>query len=207
MGTPQEDGSGRQATAAGLLRSSLAGRPEPRITLTVLLAPLGERAFGVLLVLLAIPNFVPLAVGIGGVMGAAVMLLGIQMAFGATRPWLPAWAGRRQLDRSRLLRLLQRIEPVTARIERSCRHRLPATTRKPLSLVSGVMLVLLGLMLALPLPFTNYFFGALLLVFAFALIERDGALLVAAWALTLASAGVIAALGEIVFLLLRDGTG
>lgn len=65
------------------------------------------------------------------------------------------------------------------------------------------MLILLGLMLALPLPFTNYFFGALLLAFAFALIERDGAVLIAAWALTLASAGVVAGLGEVLILLLR----
>ncbi|MBU6248681.1 MAG: exopolysaccharide biosynthesis protein [Xanthomonadaceae bacterium] len=207
MGTQREEGSARQTTASGLLRGSIAGRPEPRITLAALLAPLGERAFGVLLALLAIPNFVPLAVGIGGVMGVAVMVLGIQLALGATRPWLPGWAGRRQLDRHRLLRLLERLEPVTARIERICRPRLPATTRKPLSLVTGGMLVLLGLMLALPLPFTNYFFGALLLAFAFALIERDGALLLAVWALTLASAGVIGALGEIVFLLLREGIG
>ncbi len=195
------------ATATRLLRRSIAGRPDVRITLDTLLDPLHERAFGILLILLAIPNFVPLAVGIGGVMGTAVMVLGSQMALGASRPWLPRWIGRRSLDRGRLLALLDRLDPVTSRLERACRPRLPALLRRPSSLLSGVMLILLGLMLALPLPFTNYFFGALLLAFAFALIERDGAVLVAAWALTLASAGVIAGLGEMVVLLLRGGAG
>jgi hypothetical protein len=33
----------------------------------------------------------------------------------------------------------------------------------------------------LPIPLTNYLFGALLLLFALALLERDGALLLVAW--------------------------
>lgn len=206
MVEPHAQPAGR-TTATGLLRESIGNHPDARITLATLLDPLRERAFGVLLILLAIPNFVPLAVGIGGVMGAGVMVLGVQMALGATRPWLPGWINRRLLDRSRLLALLDRIDPVTSRIERACRPRVPAIARRPLSLCSGLMLVLLGLMLALPLPFTNYFFGALLLAFAFALIERDGAVLLAAWTLTLASAGVIVALGEVLVLLLRDGAG
>ena len=48
--------------------------------------------------------------------------------------------------------------------------------------VIGISLIcLLGVLLALPIPFTNYVFGFLLLLFAFALLERDGALLLVAW--------------------------
>ena len=46
---------------------------------------------------------------------------------------------------------------------------------------TGLLLVLLGLLLALPIPFTNYLFGGLLLLFALALLERDGALMIVAW--------------------------
>ena len=57
------------------------------------------------------------------------------------------------------------------------------------SLPAGRLLLgaLLGLLLALPIPFTNYVFGLLLLAFALGLLERDGALLIGAWV-----AGVIA---------------
>jgi len=41
---------------------------------------------------------------------------------------------------------------------------------------------LLGILLALPIPFTNYVFGVLLLMFALALLERDGVLMLIAWA-------------------------
>jgi hypothetical protein len=51
--------------------------------------------------------------------------------------------------------------------------------------------VLVGIALALPIPFTNYVFGVLLVVYAVALIERDGAALIVAW---LASVGVAIAL-------------
>ena len=41
---------------------------------------------------------------------------------------------------------------------------------------------MLGVALALPLPLTNYPFGLILLAFSFALIERDGRLMLLAWA-------------------------
>ena len=50
---------------------------------------------------------------------------------------------------------------------------------------------LLAIALALPLPLTNYPFGLVLLAFAFALIERDGALMLVAWGLGLVEIGVL----------------
>ena len=47
--------------------------------------------------------------------------------------------------------------------------------------------MLLGILLALPIPFTNFLFGALLLLYALALLERDGALMLMSWV-----AGVVA---------------
>jgi hypothetical protein len=47
---------------------------------------------------------------------------------------------------------------------------------------------LLGPLVALPIPFTSYLSGAMLLAFAFALMERDGALLLLVWAAIVARA-------------------
>ena len=46
---------------------------------------------------------------------------------------------------------------------------------------TGLLLVLLGLLLALPIPFTNVLFALLLLLVALSLIERDGRLLLVSW--------------------------
>ena len=47
------------------------------------------------------------------------------------------------------------------------------------------MLIVLGILLFAPVPLTNYPFGLLLLGYAFALIERDGKLMLLCWVLGL----------------------
>ena len=49
------------------------------------------------------------------------------------------------------------------------------------AMFTGLLLSVLGLLLALPIPFTNYLFGALMVAFALALLERDGALMLLCW--------------------------
>ena len=80
------------------------------------------------------------------------------------------------------------LSPWLARLERLVRPRMTALIEhRAASMFTGLLLVLLGVLLALPIPFTNYVFGLLLLTFALGLLERDGALLIGAWV-----AGVIA---------------
>ncbi|MCE5231724.1 MAG: exopolysaccharide biosynthesis protein [Mizugakiibacter sp.] len=169
-----------------LLVETVAAHPEDTIGFDALLEPLRARAFGFLLLLLAIPNFIPVPIGIGGVMGALVAFAGVQMLVGLERPWLPAWLLRKRFARTSVLRFLERIAPVMRRIERICQPRLEALTQRPATLFSGLLLVLLGMLLALPIPFTNYLFGSLLLAFGIVLTERDGALLLGIWAASIA---------------------
>lgn len=169
-----------------LLVDTVAAHPEDTIGFDTLLEPLRTRAFGFLLLLLAIPNFIPVPIGVGGVMGTLVALAGAQMLLGLERPWLPGWLRRRRFARASVLRFLERTAPAMRRIERVCRPRLEALTQQPAMLFSGLLLVLLGLLLALPIPFTNYLFGSLLLVFGIVLVERDGALLLGIWAASVA---------------------
>lgn len=173
-----------------LLRQALTTGDGETVAVEQLLAALQARAFGVLLLVLAMPNFIPVPIGIGGVMGVLTILLGLQMLAGLEQPWMPLALRRRPLRRQSLERFLDRSAPLMRRLERACRPRLRALTGRPGSLVSGLMLVLLGVLLALPIPFTNYLFGALLLAYAVALIEGDGVLLLLLW---LGSLALIAA--------------
>lgn len=187
-----------------LLAAALDRHDGDRIALGDLMEPLRRRAFGFLLLLLAVPNFIPVPLGIGGVMGVLVIALGLQMLAGLEHPWLPRWLARRTLSRTALRRFLARIAPVTRRLERICRPRLERLTMRPLTIASGLVMILLGLLLALPIPFTNYLFGAMLLAFAFALIERDGALLVLVWLATAASVLLSATFSHALLKLFRD---
>jgi hypothetical protein len=168
-----------------LLREALDAHDTDRISLEALLHPLRSRAYGFVLLLLAIPNFIPVPIGIGGIMGALVVALGLEMLTGLEYPWIPRRLRQRTVSRRSLGHFLDRIEPLTRRLEKLCKPRLERLTRRPLTIGSGLVMILLGLLLALPIPFTNYLFGAMLLAFAFALVERDGVLLLLVWAATI----------------------
>lgn len=176
----------REDKTAALLRAALMAMPEERVTIEQLLDPLKRRAFGFVLLLLAIPNFLPVPIGIGGIMGVFVVALGLEMVIGLEHPWIPGFLRRRTMSREGLLRFLDRIAPMTRRLEKICKPRLQRLTRRPFTFVTGAIMILIGVLLALPIPFTNYVFGGMLIAFAFALVERDGVLLLAVWITTVA---------------------
>ena len=96
-----------------LLRTALDTHPGDQIALGEFLDPLGERAFGFLLLALALPNFIPVPTGIGGVMGVLVVLIGLQMLSGFEHPWLPDALRRRALAR-------KSVEPSSIASHRCC---------------------------------------------------------------------------------------
>ena len=166
----------------GLLDLWTLGDPAQLLPLQDLLAGLGRRAFGMLLLVATLPAFIPIPIG-GAISGPLVMLIGVQLLVGKRKPWLPGFIARRGPHRSALLRFYKLIVPWLTRLEKVVRPRMPVLLRDRFaSLFSGLLLLLLGFLLSLPIPFTNYLLGALLLLFALALLERDGALLLVAWA-------------------------
>jgi hypothetical protein len=177
-----------------LLRQALAQNGE-RVTLEQFLSSLGERGYGFMLLLLALPNFIPIPLGIGAVMGLLIALVGIQMLIGMPRPWMPRRVREHAFERRTVERFVERMAPLFARLERLSRPRWEFLTRAPYSRLSGLALVVIGVLLSLPIPFTNYPFGLVVLVFAVALIERDGVLLSVVWLATVVAAALCVSLG------------
>lgn len=176
---------------ARLLRSFAQGDPEEVLALDRLLYGLGRSAFGMFLFVSVLPGFVPIPGFAGVVSGPLVALIGLQLIVGLRKPWVPAFIGRRGPRRSTMARFCDRISPAMARLEHLVRPRLRALTRSRLAnAYTGVLLICLGLLLALPLPMTNFVFAGTLLLFALALMERDGALMLVLW--TLSTAGLVA---------------
>jgi hypothetical protein len=165
-----------------LLRQLATGDPNDHLSFDTLLDNFRQRAFGVLLLLVTLPTFIPLPVGVGSVSGTLVALVGVQIAVLMAHPWMPGFMRRRSVRRGTLLHFEQRFERVLRWVERYSRPRLEALCDRGIaSTFTGVLLILIGLLLALPIPFTNYPLGFLLLLYSIALIERDGALLLVAW--------------------------
>lgn len=169
-------------TTLDLLRETAAGRPSEIVALEALLQRFRERAFGVLLLAATLPAFIPLPFGVGAIAGPLVVLVGLQLLLTFKQPWLPGALRRRGPRRETVGRFVLRAGPLLRRLERRVGPRWEPFVDHPLSLAfTGVLLILLGLLLSLPIPFTNYPFGLLLVLFSVALIERDGVLLALGW--------------------------
>ncbi|MFA5684030.1 MAG: exopolysaccharide biosynthesis protein [Lysobacteraceae bacterium] len=155
----------------------------PPLDMDALLGHFRRRAFGILLLLVLLPVFLPVPFGVGALCGPLVSLLGLQLMLNRRWPWLPGWLRRRPVSRQSLQRFLKKGGRWLKRVEQLSRPRLDWLFTHPAStVVTGLLLILLGLLLALPIPLTNYPFGLLILLYALALLERDGVLLLIAWA-------------------------
>ena len=175
------------------LLEQLAHGPGETVTLGEVLDACGERAFGGFLLLAVLPAFLPLPAGAGAVSGPLVVLAGLQWAALAAHPWLPGWLQRRRIARASIARFRERLARPLAAIARVASPRAGALLDRPIArVVGGLLLAVLGVLLALPLPLTNYPFGLLLVVWAIAFIERDGRLLAGAWLLGLVEVVVVA---------------
>jgi hypothetical protein len=169
------------------------GDPEGSVTFGDLLDQFSERGYGLFLLLALLPNFIPIPVGVGAVSGALVGLIGVQLLFHFEHPWMPRFLARREISRATLVRFRNRLDKWLGRIEKLIRPRWPTMLENPVAhAFSGFLLIVLGGILALPLPGTNYLFGALLLGYSLALIERDGKLMLLCWLLGVGEIAVVA---------------
>ena len=166
-----------------LLDGFATGDPDDVLQLGAVFAGLGKRSFGMLLFVSTLPAFIPIP-GVGGaISGPLVALIGAQLLVGLRKPWLPAFIARHGPHRHSVSRFRDLLSPWLARLERVVRPRASGMLDHRLaSAVTGLLLILLGILLSLPIPFTNFLFGGLLLLFALALLERDGYLMSGAWA-------------------------
>jgi len=174
-------GDGEAGTRA-LLDRLAEGDPEEVLQLGDILAGLGRQVFGMMLFLATLPAFIPVP-GVGGAVGGPLtVLVGVQLLLGLRKPWLPRFVARRGPRRATMQAFDRVLAPWLSRLEHLVRPRLTfLLDNRAAAMFTGLLLVLLGILLALPIPFTKYVFGVLLLAYALALLERDGLLMLLSW--------------------------
>jgi hypothetical protein len=166
----------------------LAGDGSGWLRLGDIVTALGDRGYGLLIFILALPNVLPLYIpGLSAVFGIPLALIALQMMLGLPRPWLPQALLRRPVRRQEFARITHRILPWLLRLERLLKPRLPALTSLWAERAIGLFALVLALMLALPIPFTGIPLGAALALMGIGLLERDGLVLMAG-----AAAGALA---------------
>ena len=171
--------------------ADLTGDGAPDTTLGALVEALDERAFGLLLLLLAIPCCIPFLWGIPQVVSVPMMAVVFQVARGRERPWLPAGLKARPLDVGGMRHVLARVARYVGWGERLARPRLAWLTEGvALRVIGALMLVPVASILS-PIPGSNTAPGISVAITAVGLLERDGVLTVLGlvlglvWAVTL----------------------
>ncbi|MEJ6388445.1 exopolysaccharide biosynthesis protein [Gymnodinialimonas ulvae] len=165
------------------------------VTLFWILEQLHERAFGLFLLVLALPCCIPFLYGVPQVVALPLMFISAQILIGRSAPWLPARLGNRTVSSESLANLASRAGPWLRRIEAISKPRLVALTRKPLDRAVGVALVVFSASILLPIPLTNTVPGFAVVVVAMGLLQRDGILVIlgailgTAWIASLVFAG------------------
>ena len=171
-----------EAGTRAILDALLDGDREQDVRFEDLLAGLGRRAFGMMLFVVALPAFIPVPGLAGAISGPLCALVGLQLLFGLRRPWLPRFMARRGPKRRTLEVFDNMSSRWLARLEKLVRPRHTwVLDHRAAGMFTGLLLTVLGVLLALPIPFTNYVFGVLMMLFAFALLERDGLLMLLCW--------------------------
>lgn len=163
-----------------MIRQTLDAIEGDRISLGDLVDRFNHRGFGFLLLFLSLPAFIPVP-GVAGITGPLIAILGLQMLIGLRHPWVPVFARRKTVAKSSIETFTRRMGRPLKVMERFCRPRMLWLFDNAGNRATGLMLAIYGFLLSLPIPFTNYVFGLILLAMAIALIERDGALLVSSW--------------------------
>ncbi|MGH6866507.1 MAG: exopolysaccharide biosynthesis protein [Methyloceanibacter sp.] len=158
-----------------LLREFLERQTGPRITLGALRDALGDRGFGVLIFIFALPNLVPVNVPLlSAVLGLPLVLLAAQLSIGRHEPWFPDWLTSRSFPREGFSVVVFRSLPSLERIEKLLRPRLTGLLSWTGERLIGIALLVLAIVLTLPIPFGNWLPAFAIAIIGLAVAEKDG---------------------------------
>lgn len=198
--------SARTHKVSAILDGLVQERSE-RVRLADLVNALGDRAFGVLILIFALPNAVGLGAipGLSTVFGVPQIFVAAQMALGLHRPWLPRWLLEKSIAQGDFVKMVDRSRPYLLKAERVLRPRWPAMSSYVAERVLGVVFVMLASIVSLPIPLGNQPPAVAMAVISIGLVERDGVyvtigLVVSVVAVALAGAVVLGGAAALIFL-------
>lgn len=186
---------GYRETASEVLHRLTLGPPDDKVSFGQMLDALGERGFGLLLMLFAIPNLLPFpgVPGVSFVTGMAILFISMQLMIAKDEPVFPRWISDKSFSRAQLSKFIVKTNPLLRWLEKPIRPRLSPVVVGFGERLIGVVGVIHALTLALPIPMGNLPQAVALILLALALMELDG---------LMAILGYIASIAAVVWLAL-----
>ena len=173
------------------LRDVANSLPDGTVSVRHLLSTAGEHSMLLLCIMLTIPFLTPLPLpGVSTVFGALIVLIAISIVLNRL-PWLPRQVLDRPISSQQLGAVMHRGSALSAKIERFVKPRLlPLSGTAALNRLSGLLLMLGGVLLILPIPFiplSNMIPGYGILFLSIGMMQRDGWMILLGYVLNLAT--------------------
>lgn len=162
--------------ASDLLLKALSEGQGEMVSVGEINTALGERAFGIVMLLFALPNCIPFPPGVNSIFGMPLLFCAAQLVKGRGVPWQPQFVANRSLKRATLINGIEKVKPKLAMIEKFCCSRLTFLVSGPGERLLGLAVCLFSLCIIIPLPLTNMIPAIGSALIAISLIERDGVL-------------------------------
>jgi hypothetical protein len=174
----------------GLVASLAEASGPDGLTIGQIRDRLDERAFGLMILILAIPCLVPALYGVPQIVGVPILLLAGQMLVGRKEPWLPEGVLKRTVSKSMLDRMADFATKRMGWLERLSKPRLTMFATGAAERLAAVFMILATLTIILPM--TNTVPSVALALLSVGLIQRDGLFVAAGAAVATGWASAIA---------------
>lgn len=166
-------------SASAILRS-LAARSESHVPFGDVVAVAGSRVHGIAILLLALPEAIPLPLpSVSGILGIPLLIISAHLAVFGEAATLPRRVLGIHIPRSIFAAIAKYVGPVLDRLERVSRPRWNFFVRE--ERLTGLLCLYLSLILFLPLPLMNFLPAVALAAAALGIIHRDGVLIATGW--------------------------
>jgi hypothetical protein len=162
--------------ASEILADLARDAPSDRVSLRYIVEALGDRAFGLLMLMFAMPNAVGLGAipGLSTVFGLPQMFIAAQMLMGRERLWLPPWLLDRAVSRADFQKIVDKSTPYMLKVERVLRPRWNFLSAKLAEQLLGGVFLVMAIIVSMPIPLGNQPPAIAMAFIAIGMIAGDG---------------------------------
>ena len=188
---------------AETLENTLASEDQGGLSIGELTDAVGEKGFGLVLVLLSLPSALPVpAPGYSTPFGIAIALLALQMLIGRQTVCLPASLQRIRIKPSLAKKMIGAVNKFLRTVEHLIRPRQQWVRARLGQSGLAIVILMMACLMMLPIPLTNTLPAMVIFLIGIGLSEEDGLLAIGAFAV-----GSVAVLlyGYIIYLMLSQG--
>lgn len=168
----------KELTLSEELQNLLKARHEGKLTVGSLFDSMGDRGFGLALLITSLPSALPIpAAGYSTPFGILLMILAGQILLNFQSPWIPQWARKIQISEKLTSLMVNGVAAFFKRVEHLIHPRWIWLMNKGTRWVTGFVVFFMALLMALPIPGTNTAPAGVIFLTGVAMVEEDGVLL------------------------------